>query len=109
MKEKNYSVTLDIGSGNKTLIKLLKNFTELNQAHEYIKFHGKLTLDEINYFYRKSDIFVFCIMWIIWMLLLESMSSKLPILGSNRSGLDDTCKNGVLTLIPKIQMNSLIN
>lgn len=103
LKEKNYSVTLDVvGSGNQILMNSLKNFVKLNQANEYIIFHDKLSLDEINYFYRKSDIFVFpssCESF--GQILLESMSSKLPILCSNKSGLEETCKNGAIYFNPE--------
>ena len=79
---------------------LEKQIEKANVNKDIIKFYGNLNKKQIIELYKESDVFLFASSCESFGLtLLEGMASNLPVLCSNKSGMDVTTKKKQFILI----------
>ncbi|MDB4564376.1 glycosyltransferase [Mariniblastus sp.] len=88
MRSRGYPISLDlVGPSNPTALKILrKTLDKVDPREEFIRYHGKISYNEIEKVYRESDSFVWASSCEAFgMILLEAMSASLPIACSSKS------------------------
>ena len=81
--------------GDGPIQKDLKSFARLKGIEGFISWEGWIKNEDLSYYYKTSDVFVFPTFEDIWgVAALEAMSSKLPILCSKLAGASELIENG---------------
>lgn len=96
LREKGYPVTLDlVGPSNQRALKLLnKSLAKFCADNTTIRYHGKICYEEVQQAYHDCDAFVWASSCEAFgMILLEAMSSGLPIACSSASCSPEILKN----------------
>ena len=102
LRKKNYPITLDlVGSGRKYIENSIKNKLKIENNKEFIFFNGNKNPKQLREFYHGSNLFVYSSSCETFgQILLESMSSRLPILCSSMTGLEETAKDAAIYFDP---------
>lgn len=105
LREMGYPVVLEI-VGNveqkSAALKLQETIVKYDESNNYIFWHKKVSLEEVSDFYKKSDIFVFASTCEnMPNILVEAMSSGLPIISSSYPPMPEFLKESGLYFNPE--------
>lgn len=103
LREENYPITLDlVGRGKKYIERsIIDKIKQRDVDNKFLFYRGNKNKVDLREFYHQSNLFVYSSSCETFgQILLESMSSSLPILCSNRTGLDETAKDGAIYFDP---------
>lgn len=118
LKKEGFPVELHlVGGGEKKSIEKLNKLIELyDEKREFLKYHGNTEYKKIKDFYHSSDLFVYSSTCeTMPNILIEAMSSGLPIACSNYEPMPEILKDGGIFFDPtsvketKEAMSELIN
>lgn len=88
LREKGYPVSLELigGSHGSALSKLKITINQIDPGNKFVTYHGSITYSELKKFYHNADGFIFASSCETFgQILVEAMSSGLPIACSNMS------------------------
>lgn len=100
VREKGFLVELDlIGGVSSNLPKSINKL--LSDNKDFIHYHGKIPYEEIDVFYKKSDIFIYSSTCEnMPNIVVEAMTSGLPIMSSNYGPMPEILKDGAVYFDP---------